>query len=132
LTLENELQEALNQIAVLKQDKQTMQTSIEELQSKLTQAETANAANASSSVDNMTMEALLKKGKREKLLESHLVKAKKDKDKAVKIIIQLIGKGKINDFMSNKSKDGTDALDEIAELFGLNDTYATKDSSSKK
>ncbi len=127
IALDNELQEALNQIALLKQENKTLQSTIEELSAKLTQAETVNSASSSTNVDNMTMEALLSKGKREKELEVRLVKAKKDKDKAVKIIIQLVGKGKINDFLHKSSGSGSDALDEIAELFGLNDVSSKKE-----
>jgi hypothetical protein len=64
----------------------------QELQQRLTAAETGHGHSARSPEKIGSMEASIKRGEREKELEKQLLKAKRDKDKALKLIIHIIGK----------------------------------------
>jgi hypothetical protein len=62
-----------------------------------------NSPNFSSSMTpfkDSNVEASLKRGEREKQLELLLQKTKKDKDKAIKLIVQIIGKDRIAGFLA--------------------------------
>jgi hypothetical protein len=78
----------------LKHDKNALKLSIKELQIRLTNAQVTKR-NGGDEVKTQTAAAVqdaMKRGEREKDLEKQLIKAKKDKDKALKLLIQLIGK----------------------------------------
>lgn len=69
---------------------------------------------ASSEVDSA-----LKRSEREKDLEMMLLKTKKDKDKAIRIIVQIIGKDRIAAFL-NRNAGSADILDKLLEYFANN------------
>ena len=111
--LEEQLERAHETIVTLKHDKNALKLSIKELQTRLTNAE-VHKKNGGDDLKHQTasnVHEAMKRGEREKDLEkqvSHLlrlavvplklkykiqlIKAKKDKDKALKLLIQLIGK----------------------------------------
>lgn len=65
------------------------------------------------------MDAMLRKGEREKELENMLLKTKRDKDKAIRIIVQIIGKDRIASFL-NKHAGSPDILDKLLDYFANN------------
>lgn len=69
--------------------------------------------------DGDGVEGLLRKGEREKELENLLVKTKRDKDKAIRILVQIIGKDRISHFL-NKHAGSPDILDKLLEYFANN------------
>lgn len=99
------MEKAHNDLVAMKHEKNTLNMSIKELQDRLTRKETEGPAK--SALSNIgTVEEAMRRGEREKDLEkqvfstrdifvlmtAQLVKAKRDKDKALKLLIQLIGK----------------------------------------
>lgn len=54
--------------------------------------ETSGSAPMNTATNIGSVESAMRRSEREKDLEKQLVKAKKDKDKALKLLIQLIGK----------------------------------------
>lgn len=64
-----------------------------------------------------TFESSLKRGEREKQLEILLQKNKKEKDKAIKLIVQIIGKDRISNFLA-RNAGAPDILDKLLEHFG--------------
>lgn len=92
--LEEQLERAHATIVTLKHDKNALKLSIKELQIRLTNAQVLKK-NGGDEIKAQTEAGVLeamKRGEREKDLERQLIKAKKDKDKALKLLIQLIGK----------------------------------------
>ncbi len=65
------------------------------------------------------MDAMLRKGEREKELESMLLKTKRDKDKAIRIIVPIIGKDRIAAFL-NRHAGSPDILDKLMDYFANN------------
>lgn len=109
-----------------------MELSVRELQIKLTEVEQPfdmksarspnplNSPNFSSSMTpfkDSNVEASLKRGEREKQLELLLQKTKKDKDKAIKLIVQIIGKDRIAGFLARYA-GAPDILDRLLDHFG--------------
>lgn len=92
--LEEQLERAHASIVTLKHDKNALKLSIRELQTRLTNAQ-VHKKNGGDEVKMQTaagVQEAMKRGEREKDLEKQLIKSKKDKDKALKLLIQLIGK----------------------------------------
>jgi hypothetical protein len=92
--LEEQLERAHASIVTLKHDKNALKLSIKELQIRLTNAQVAKK-NGTGEVKAQTaagVQEAMMRGEREKDLEKQLIKAKKDKDKSLKLLIQLIGK----------------------------------------
>jgi hypothetical protein len=127
VALEKELDEAHEKLLSLRQDKTTLEASVRELQSRLAsmdhgmdaghssfKSRTPFADAASSEVDSA-----LKRSEREKDLEMMLLKTKKDKDKAIRIIVQIIGKDRIAAFL-NRNAGSADILDKLLEYFANN------------
>lgn len=73
------------------------------------------------------MDAMLRKGEREKELENMLLKTKRDKDKAIRIIVQIIGKDRIASFL-NKHAGSPDILDKLLDYFANNVQLGTSGS----
>jgi len=139
VALERELNEASEKINKLKAEKEQLDASVQELQRRLTELESTATATSTRrqsvmsivdgsvhSRDNSgrggasnSMEAALRRGEREKQMEMLLQKAKRDKDKAIRIIVQLIGKEKINSFL-NHNAGAADILDKLLDTFGSN------------
>ena len=92
--LEEQLERAHASIVTLKHDKNALKLSIRELQTRLTNAQ-VHKKNGGDEVKSQTaagVQEAMMRGEREKGLEKQLIKSKKDKDKALKLLIQLIGK----------------------------------------
>jgi hypothetical protein len=75
------------------------------------------------------MDAMLRKGEREKELENMLLKTKRDKDKAIRIIVQIIGKDRIASFL-NKHAGSPDILDKLLDYFATNVQLGTSGGSN--
>mmetsp|Transcript_5801 Transcript_5801/g.9534 ORF Transcript_5801/g.9534 Transcript_5801/m.9534 type:complete len:291 (+) Transcript_5801:75-947(+) len=135
--LEKELATASEKIKQLKKNKQTLELTVTELKRRLHRIDVGatSSAAASSSVlaaissgsgsgnapggggGNATaMELALKRGEREKSLEKVLQRTKREKDKAVRIVIQLVGKERMNDFL-NHHAGSADILDRLLNNF---------------
>lgn len=117
--LEEQLERAHETIVTLKHDKNALKLSIKELQTRLTNAE-VHKKNGGDDLKQQTasnVHEAMKRGEREKDLEKQLIKAKKDKDKALKLLIQLIGKERIAEHLQKHAGDG-DILDSLIASFG--------------
>lgn len=115
--LENQLEKAHSDLIKMKHEKNALKLSVKELQNRLTQAETGGNTPAATSSNNIgTVEAAMRRSEREKDLEKQLVKAKKDKDKALKLVIQLIGKERIADHLQQHAGEA-DVLDSLISSF---------------
>ena len=92
--LEEQLERAHATIVTLKHDKNALKLSIRELQTRLTNAQVhkKNGGDDAKSQTAASVQEAMQRGEREKDLEKQLIKAKKDKDKSLKLLIQLIGK----------------------------------------
>jgi hypothetical protein len=91
--LEAQLEKTHSELIAARREKSALEKSVLELQDRLTMAETNGSSSMSLKQDNIgTMEANIRRGEREKDLEKQLVKVKKEKDKALKLLIGLIGK----------------------------------------
>ena len=129
MQLERDLEEAHKRIIDLRADKASLESSVKELQTRLTQEQsrngTSSSSNSSNSKSNHTnassMAAALRdaqqRGEREKELQTLLIRTKTDKDKAIKVIINLIGKEKMSAFL-NQHAGSTDILDAMVNTFG--------------
>jgi hypothetical protein len=130
VALERELDEAHKKLAHLRAEKQGLELSVKELQIKLMEIEAPadlkpstnyyspgfnNNNNHSPYRDKV--ESSLKRGEREKQLETLLQKTKKDKDKAIKLIVQIIGKDRISSFLA-RNAGAPDILDRLLDHFG--------------
>lgn len=91
--LEKQLEKTHSELIAARREKMALEKSVSELQDRLTLAETSGITAMSLQQDNIgTMEANMRRGEREKDLEKQLVKVKKEKDKALRLLISLIGK----------------------------------------
>lgn len=91
--LEKQLEKTHSELIAARREKVALEKSVSELQDRLTLAETNGNMAVSTKQDSIgTMEANIRRGEREKDLEKQLVKVKKEKDKALRLIISLIGK----------------------------------------
>ena len=137
--LENELEECYKNVHRLKQDKSLLELSVQELQSQLTKLGSSRTQDLSSSQKGLndifsrnktpvkgsmgiqasqsSIEDALKLGEREKKLELMLTKTKEEKDKAVRLIIEIIGKEKIASFL-HRNAGSEDILDKMLQTFG--------------
>jgi len=116
--LEEQLERAHATIVTLKHDKNALKLSIKELQIRLTNAQVSKK-NGGEEVKSQTAAAVqeaMKRGEREKDLEKQLIKAKKDKDKSLKLLIQLIGKERIAEHLQKHAGEG-DVLDSLVTHF---------------
>jgi hypothetical protein len=116
--LGRELDSAYNRINELKGEKMQLESSIKALTVRLTLTESkleATVQKQSNSVLNF--ESTFKKSDREATLETQLVKAKRDKDKAVRLVILLIGKEKVAEFL-RRHAGAPDILDKLIESYG--------------
>jgi len=121
LEIEKELEDMYRKAYKLKLEKQALEVSVQELQSRLTNVEsshigTSSAYQKSNHVDSNSIEVAILKGEREKRLENMLQKTKKDKDKAVRFIIDMIGKERISHFL-NQHAGEADILDRLMTSF---------------
>lgn len=141
--LEEQLERAHASIVTLKHDKNALKLSIRELQTRLTNAQ-VHKKNGGDEVKAQTaasVQEAMQRGEREKDLEKQLIKAKKDKDKALKLLIQLIGKERIAEHLQKHAGEG-DILDSLVAHFagtlnngtgdGSNISPSHNSSSSKK
>lgn len=91
--LEKQLEKTHSELIAVRREKSALEASVSELQDRLTEAETNGTSAMALKQDNIgTMEANIRRGEREKDLEKQLVKVKREKDKALRLIISLIGK----------------------------------------
>jgi hypothetical protein len=134
VALEKELDDVHSKLLNARQDKQVLENSVRELQSRLAALEHTQFSNeggktftlfnmnsgfpGSGGGDDM-MDVMLRKGEREKELENMLLKTKRDKDKAIRIIVQIIGKDRIGTFL-NRHAGSPDILDKLLEHFANN------------
>jgi hypothetical protein len=83
-----------SELIAARREKAALEVSVQALQDRLTLAETSGRGTGVSPLGTGigTMEANIRRGEREKDLEKQLVRAKKDKDKALRLLISLIGK----------------------------------------
>ena len=120
LTLERDLDEAHRRIIDLRSEKVSLETSVKELQSRLTQEQSKNGSGSSrggSQSAAAALSAAQHRGEREKELQTLLIKAKTDKDKAIRVIINLVGKEKMAEFL-NQHAGSPDILDAMVTSFG--------------
>jgi hypothetical protein len=119
--LERDLEDAHKRIIDLRSEKASLEGSVKELQGRLTSEQRKNGANMSSAGAGTMSAALLSaaqgRGEREKELQNLLVKVKADKDKAVKVIINLVGKERMASFLSQHA-GSADILDAMIAHFG--------------
>lgn len=134
VALEKELDDAHDKLSKLRLDKAALEESVKELQMKLLEAETASPVHSpmrtselgeffspspgrgAALLDPNSIEASVRRGEREKQLEMLLLKTKRDKDKAIRLIIQIVGKDRISSFLTRHA--GTpDILDRLLEYF---------------
>ena len=115
--LGKELDTAYGRINILKEEKHTLEASIKALHARLGIAEGKIEAASKVHISNILSVDSLKRNEREQDLEKQLVKARKDKDKAIKLIILLVGKEKMGDFLKNHA-GSPDILDEMVNNFG--------------
>jgi hypothetical protein len=89
-----------------------------ELQQRVTNKNsTAALSNAVRAASAAEMETALRRGEREKELEVQYLKVKADKDKALKLLIQLIGKERLQKHIQTHA-GSPDLLDSIITTFG--------------
>lgn len=134
VTLERELNSMYNQLEILKRDNKKLELSIQELHNQLTMSElastefssstrsrsnNANGASTSNTLSNLDINQVndvIKSNEREKLLEQMLIKAKDEKAKAVRLILQIVGTEKVNELMLNHA-GSSDVLDVLQKSF---------------
>ena len=116
--LEEQLERAHASIVTLKHDKNALKLSIRELQTRLTNAQVhkKNGGEEAKAQTAAGVQEAMKRGEREKDLEKQLIKAKKDKDKSLKLLIQLIGKDRIAEHLQQHAGEG-DVLDSLVAHF---------------
>lgn len=131
VTLEKDLDYAHTLIAVMKKERKALEQSVNELQNRLTAAETANAAAKAPSSDVTSLEATLMRGELQKKLEMQLLKAKDDKDKAIRLIIHLIGKERVNEFIAQHA-GSADILDSMLKTFSMSPNQTSANQSANK
>ncbi len=116
--LGRELDTAYNRINELKGEKMQLESSIKALTVRLTLTESKLEATSQKQNNSvLSFESTFKKSDRETTLETQLVKAKRDKDKAVRLVILLIGKEKVAEFLK-KHAGAPDILDKLIESYG--------------
>jgi hypothetical protein len=114
--LEKDLDMAYDKINLIKSEKSSLETSVKALQLRLTLAESQEENVVTPHTDSVLMQSALKNSEREKDLETQLLKAKRDKDKAIRLVIRLIGKERVAEFLLHSS-GSTDVLDALVETF---------------
>lgn len=115
--LEKQLEKTHQDLIAMRREKQALEQSVEELQQRLTAAETDHGHSSRSPEKIGSVESSIKRGEREKELEKQLLKAKRDKDKALKLIIHVIGKDRIAEHLQQHAGD-PDLLDSLVEKLG--------------
>lgn len=120
--MENELREAQDRINVMKIEKNRLDQSVKELHARLVELESASPSKASlignsSHSDIVSMELALKRGEKEKHLENALQRTKAEKDKAIRVIVQIVGKDEISKFLNNNA-GSVDILDKLIDYVG--------------
>jgi len=130
--LEKDLEAAQNKCMNLRHEKKSLEMTIRELQMRLTEADSAQlmAAGSSLMMADSLSPAARQNRPREKDLEEQLVKAKKDKDKAIRVLIQIIGKEKVNDFLT-KNAGNPDILDALLANFSSTATSSSTTSEGR-
>ena len=89
-----------------------------ELQHRVTTKNNTSALNnAVKAATAAEIETAMKRGEREKELEGQYLKVKADKDKALKLLIQLIGKERLQKHIQTHA-GSPDLLDSIISTFG--------------
>lgn len=117
IELGKELDSAYVRINKMKTEKLSLEQSVKALQARLSLAESKlEAANYSSNQSIMQLDTAFKKGDRESDLEAQLISTKRDKDKAIKLVVLLIGKDKVAEFLKNNA-GCPDILDKLVETF---------------
>lgn len=118
--LEKELEMANERFSALKAEKALLEKSNKALRTQLTYLginHDNKVAMKESIIDASQVESAARRADKMKELESLLVKAKKDKDKAVRLIILLIGKERMSEFLKEHA-GSPDILDALVETFG--------------
>jgi hypothetical protein len=117
--LENELSSSTEKLVTQRNVNRSLEVTVKELQKRLTQAEhdllVGGAHNQNSQIsDNMDFNEGQKS--RVTLLEEHLVKTKRDKDRAIRVLISILGKDKIASFLDIHA-GSPDILDALQQHF---------------
>ena len=114
--LEKELDTSYERINSLKSENGSLQDSVKALQIRLTLAETKNNEALAIPIIPKVPEKDIKTMERMKEMEKQLLKMKDEKDKVVRLIILLIGKDRMSQFLKNHSKED-DILSALVETF---------------
>ena len=118
-TLEKELEATTNALQVSRATIRSLETTIGELQNSLTSAD-ASSALALGNV-NYSGEAAVS-AERMRVLEDGLMRAKEEKDRAIRVLISILGPEKIATFL-NKNAGTTDILSALQEHFASKVTF---------
>lgn len=122
--LEAQLEKTHSELIAARREKAALEKSVLELQDRLTMAETHGSSTLSMEQGKIgTMEANIRRGEREKDLEKQLVKVKKEKDKALRLLISLIGKDRIADHLQQHA-GAPDLLDSLVTAFGSHNGHS--------
>jgi predicted nucleic acid-binding Zn-ribbon protein len=112
-TLEKELAATTDALQISRSTIRTLETTIGELQSSLTSVDTTSAL----SLGNVNFsEESAKSAERMRALEDGLIRAKEEKDRAIRVLISILGPEKIATFL-NKHAGSTDILSALQEHF---------------
>ncbi len=127
--LENELAVCAEKIATQRNINRSLELTVKQLQSRLTQAEAEKVmigrTSESLGEDGESGDGLKHaKRSRERELEEALIKAKQEKDRAVKVLITVLGKQRVAAFLS-KHAGSPDILDTLCAHFSA--TISTND-----
>jgi hypothetical protein len=118
--LENELSSATEKLVTQRNINRSLEVTVKELQKRLTQAEhdllVGGNQHHHHSQTNENMDFNEGQKSRVTLLEEHLVKTKRDKDRAIRVLISILGKDKIASFL-DKHAGSPDILDALQQHF---------------
>ena len=114
--LEKELDTSYERINALKTENGSLQDSVKALQIRLTLAETKNNEALAIPIIPKVPEKDIKSMERMKEMEKQLLKMKDEKDKVVRLIILLIGKDRMSQFLKTHSNED-DILSALVENF---------------
>lgn len=128
--LENELALSADRYSKQRNANRSLELTIKELQSRLTHSETEKFMFSTDSSNNSSSEP--NRRSREKELEEALIKAKREKDRAVKVLINVLGKKQVAEFLTRHA-GAPDILDALCDHFkGIVSENLTSESGNKK
>ena len=114
--LEKELDTAYERVNSLKSENGSLQDSVKALHIRLTLAETKNNEVLTIPIIPKVLENDVKSMERMKEMEKQLLKMKEEKDKVIRLIILLIGKDRMSQFLKTHSTED-DILSALVETF---------------